>query len=121
LPDNSLVYVSDFQTASFSMPRPKLTFLVLLASALVWSQSELSPTSLSRRAGAKVAANQEIAALSFTGPVADCGEGSAVPCDYSALWGVKGEKWKPEERLPDFSYAGYHAGEAAIPNPRAHW
>src|SRR5258708_19378824 len=43
------------------------------------------------------------------------------PCSYSSLWGVSGEKWKPEDRLYDFSYAGYHAGEAEIPNPRARW
>src|SRR5258707_8654719 len=27
----------------------------------------------------------------------------------------------PAGRLPDFSYAGYHAGEATIPSPRAQW
>ena len=37
-------------------------------------------------------------------------------CAYSSLWGVSGEKWNPAGRLPDFSYAGYHAGEARIPN-----
>ena len=26
----------------------------------------------------------------------------------SALWGANGELWKPEGRLPDFSWAGYH-------------
>jgi hypothetical protein len=34
---------------------------------------------------------------------------------------VAGEKWKPAGRLPDFSYAGYHAGEAKIPAPPARW
>jgi hypothetical protein len=42
-------------------------------------------------------------------------------CVYSSLWGISGEKWKPEVRLSDFSYAGYHAGEASIPNPSARW
>jgi hypothetical protein len=42
-------------------------------------------------------------------------------CNYSSLWGVNGEKWKPTGRLPDFSYAGYHAGEAQLPNARAKW
>src|SRR5258708_35760216 len=42
-------------------------------------------------------------------------------CAYSSLWGVAGEKWKSAGRLPDFSYAGYHAGEAKIPSPRAQW
>ena len=34
---------------------------------------------------------------------------------YSDLWGKDGEKWKPDSRLPDFSYAGYHCGEDPIP------
>jgi hypothetical protein len=33
----------------------------------------------------------------------------------SALWGTNGELWSASGRLPDFSYAGYHSGEAAIP------
>ena len=35
----------------------------------------------------------------------------------SALWGEAGELWLPGSRLPDFSYAGYHAGEAELPTP----
>jgi hypothetical protein len=42
-------------------------------------------------------------------------------CDYSSLWGVNGEKWTLSGRLPDFSYAGYHALEAKIPNGNAKW
>jgi hypothetical protein len=38
-------------------------------------------------------------------------------CTTSSLWSVNGENWKPEVILPDFSYAGYHAGEAPIPSP----
>jgi len=34
----------------------------------------------------------------------------------SQLWGTNGELWNPRGRLPDFSQAGYHAGEAAIPD-----
>ncbi|MBI5768647.1 MAG: hypothetical protein HZA93_12685 [Verrucomicrobia bacterium] len=34
----------------------------------------------------------------------------------SALWGERGEKWEAAGRLPDFSYAGYHRGEAPIPD-----
>src|SRR5256714_833558 len=45
----------------------------------------------------------------------------ASSCAYSSLWGISGEKWRAEGRLPDFSYAGYHAGEASIPNPPAKW
>jgi hypothetical protein len=33
---------------------------------------------------------------------------------YSQLWGQWGELWNPFGRLPDFSWAGYHSGEAAI-------
>ena len=33
----------------------------------------------------------------------------------SALWGERGEKWTADGRLPDFSHAGYHRGEEAIP------
>ena len=42
-------------------------------------------------------------------------------CAYSSLWGTSGEKFKAAGRLPDFSYAGYHAGEATIPTPKAEW
>jgi hypothetical protein len=33
----------------------------------------------------------------------------------SKLWGSHGELWDPRGRLPDFSYAGYHAGAKPIP------
>jgi hypothetical protein len=33
----------------------------------------------------------------------------------SQLWGAHGELFDPLGRLPDFSYAGYHAGEQEIP------
>ncbi|MDB5318897.1 MAG: hypothetical protein JWN40_528, partial [Phycisphaerales bacterium] len=33
----------------------------------------------------------------------------------SALWGKSGESWTPTSRLPDFSFAGYHRGEAPLP------
>ena len=39
---------------------------------------------------------------------------SASP-QYSELWGKSGEKWTPQSRLPDFSFAGYHCGEAPLP------
>lgn len=32
------------------------------------------------------------------------------------LWGADGERWNPQSRLPDFSYAGYHSGEAPLPD-----
>lgn len=33
----------------------------------------------------------------------------------SKLWGAAGEAWTPTSRLPDYSHAGYHAGEAPLP------
>jgi Pectate lyase superfamily protein len=36
--------------------------------------------------------------------------------DTSDLWGTNGERWSPQSRLPDFSYAGYHCGEAPLPD-----
>ena len=45
----------------------------------------------------------------------------APDCSYSSLWGVNGEKWTANGRLPDFSYAGYHAGEAALPSRPPRW
>lgn len=81
-----------------AMPLRELVSVTLLASAIAWTQTA---TSISSSAGAPVV--------------------GVAPCTYSSLWGVNGEKWKPEGRLPDFSYAGYHAGEANIPTPVARW
>lgn len=39
---------------------------------------------------------------------------SALGQVYSALWGERGELYDPNGRLPDFSYAGYGFGAAAI-------
>lgn len=36
--------------------------------------------------------------------------------ENSDLWGANGERWDSRSRLPDFSFAGYHCGEAALPN-----
>ncbi|MDP0502005.1 MAG: glycosyl hydrolase family 28-related protein [Verrucomicrobiota bacterium JB022] len=33
----------------------------------------------------------------------------------SRLWGMEGENWSENSRLPDFSRAGYHQGEQALP------
>ena len=41
--------------------------------------------------------------------------GTGLGAEVSALWGQSGEKWTPQSRLPDFSYAGYHCGEQALP------
>lgn len=41
---------------------------------------------------------------------------SAEPPANSALWGIAGERWGgPNERLPDWSYAGYRGYEAQPP------
>src|SRR5882762_7784372 len=60
-----------------------------------------------------------IAFTSLTWPA--CPSEASSSCAYSSLWGVSGEKWDAASRLPDFSYAGYHAGEANIPNGPAKW
>lgn len=44
-----------------------------------------------------------LASVAFAGP--------------SQLWGSAGDAWDPRGRLPDFSWAGYHAGEADLPSP----
>ena len=41
--------------------------------------------------------------------------GLAPAADVSSLWGSKGEAWKEDSRLPDFSFAGYRLGEAPLP------
>jgi len=38
---------------------------------------------------------------------------------HSELWGVAGENWRPDSRLPDFSHAGYRRGEEAYRIPEA--
>lgn len=51
-----------------------------------------------------------LASLLLTAPVA-----AQVESSYSQLWGKNGELWSATSRLPDFSFAGYHSGEAPIP------
>ncbi len=52
----------------------------------------------------------------LTGVLAGVALSAPLECTRSSFWGVDGEKWKPEAILPDFSYAGYHGGEAPIPS-----
>ena len=73
-----------------------LACFVLFAPALAWGQSAASHS-------------------------APAGGASVSSCAYSSLWGAAGERWKPDGRLPDFSYAGYRAGETKIPAPPARW
>ena len=42
--------------------------------------------------------------------------GGEVDTATSELWGEAGERWSPDGRLPDFSYAGYRRGETLIPD-----
>ena len=42
--------------------------------------------------------------------------GVSIAAETSDLWGRGGEKWTPRSRLPDFSFAGYHCGEAPLPS-----
>jgi len=44
------------------------------------------------------------------------GEPAQRTVNASDLWGIAGEKWTPHSRLPDFSFAGYHAGDKPIPD-----
>lgn len=39
----------------------------------------------------------------------------ASEVQISALWGTNGEAWDPASRLPDFSQAGYAAGQKPLP------
>src|SRR5216684_3586301 len=80
------------------MPLKNLICVVLSISALAWTQTMVSHS-----------------------PPTKPSHSGVAPCAYSLLWGVGGEKWIPEARLPDFSYAGYHAGEAKIPTPPVTW
>jgi len=43
-------------------------------------------------------------------------DGRKPGATVSKLWGEGGEEWIEAGRLPDFSYAGYHSGEASIPD-----
>ncbi len=42
-------------------------------------------------------------------------EVSAADVIPSRLWGMAGERWESDGRLPDFSYAGYQRGERPLP------
>jgi len=44
--------------------------------------------------------------------------GTSAQPRYSELWGEHGEKWTPQSRLPDFSFAGYHFGEDPPPRTK---
>jgi hypothetical protein len=34
----------------------------------------------------------------------------------SGLWGLRGELWSAQSRLPDYSFAGYHSGRRTLPD-----
>lgn len=52
----------------------------------------------------------------LVGLAALCFSTNEALAQTSKLWGEAGELWSPESRLPDFSHAGYHDGEAPIPD-----
>ena len=39
----------------------------------------------------------------------------AQESQHSQLWGKEGEKWTPQSRLSDFSFAGYRSGDVPLP------
>lgn len=44
------------------------------------------------------------------------GSTGANAAPHSQLWGERGERWTPQSRLPDFSFAGYQRGEKPLPD-----
>ncbi|MCA9145065.1 MAG: hypothetical protein H6823_03890 [Planctomycetaceae bacterium] len=50
--------------------------------------------------------------LSLVSPTA------AADAETSQFWGMAGERWEANGRLPDFSYAGNHRGERPQPERR---
>src|SRR5262245_11143046 len=59
-----------------------------------------------------------VLALLVVAPTAGCQENPVSPppgAQFSELWGRAGERWSPQSRLPDFSFAGYHFGNDPIP------
>ena len=61
--------------------------------------------------------NFTLAALFFLLTLRVAAYGAEHDGPYSALWGRDGERWSATGRLPDFSFAGYHSGEAPLPTP----
>ena len=56
------------------------------------------------------------AGVAESGAATLSGTGPGFEHKYSKLWGQEGDVWLSTGRLPDFSYAGYHSGERAIPD-----
>lgn len=50
-----------------------------------------------------------------SGELISSAEAMGESLTVSELWGASGEKWSGASRLPDFSLAGYAAGQKAIP------
>ncbi|RYX80906.1 hypothetical protein EON83_26550 [bacterium] len=44
-----------------------------------------------------------------------CLMGTRAWADTSQLWGRNGAVWSAQGRIPDYSFAGYHSGDAPIP------
>jgi hypothetical protein len=60
-----------------------------------------------------------VACVVAAGCAEPAGDSETVAADsgrhFSRLWGESGELWDPAGRLPDVSYAGYHAGDDPLP------
>jgi hypothetical protein len=52
-------------------------------------------------------------------PLALYDNSAGQEAQYSQLWGKDGEKWTPQSRLPDFSFAGYRSGFLPLPTIEA--
>jgi Pectate lyase superfamily protein len=103
------------------MQLKKLAGILLFGATLVLAQSEISPYPFTAKASADVSNWHLSGHNGSPAPYELANGGEPSPCVYSSLWGATGEKWKPSGELPDFSYAGYHAGEAKIPSLPSRW
>lgn len=59
-----------------------------------------------------------LASLLALGAIAGAPSRAGAQPGTSELWGREGERWDPDGRLPDYSFAGYHAGRDPIPDVR---
>ena len=88
-------------------------FKFLLVPALVCA-AEDEEKSMMKKMGYKLMAGMvlgTLAAFTLGGTVA-----IAQESHFSELWGRSGEQWTSRSCLPDFSFAGYRAGEQSIPS-----
>lgn len=84
---------------------------VLVAAAAVFA-------ALTTAAAAVSAAESRTETSRAGAGLAGGAKASVNPLRTSKLWGVNGELWSPESRLPDFSLAGYRRGEEPYRVPK---